>query len=277
MGFDDRFKRIFEKREKYDPLGHGLLKFQMKKDSKMIKGMAYGTANALGGDGDNWLASRFYDLGDEASKNEQDPVRGIGRAAATAGVVVGGMYAAGALGAGAGGAAAGAGAGAGAAAGGSGLVASTGAGTSLVGAVGTGGGAAAAGGGLTLGGTGAAGAGMVSSGIGGGISGGVLTGAAAGSGSLVAANAGGGTGGAGGASWQKYAKMANGMGGGGGGGQQPARLDISKFMEPLDNEDDQVANISTDPETGETLVTYRSGRVARTSGRAQADFGLGDV
>lgn len=96
MGFDSTFKRMWEKGRKIDPLTHRALEAIVKQDSKAVRESARGAAKLFGGEG-SWLGRRFNDLGDEADKNVNDPVRGIGRAAATTGLVYGGMAAAGAM------------------------------------------------------------------------------------------------------------------------------------------------------------------------------------
>lgn len=92
MGFDSTFKRMWEKGRKIDPLTHKAIEKIVAQDSRNVRQIA----RAVG----------FTALEREADKNVNDPVRGIGRAALTAGVIFGG----GALMSGAGGGAGGAGA-----------------------------------------------------------------------------------------------------------------------------------------------------------------------
>lgn len=97
MGSWDRFfKKAFSKGEEIDPLTHKALKAVVKMDSKGVREIAHG----LGWNG----------LEEEADKNVNDPARGIGRAAATVGLLYGGAAALGAGGAGGGAGAAGLGA-----------------------------------------------------------------------------------------------------------------------------------------------------------------------
>lgn len=131
-GFDDLFKRGWKVGRKLDPLGSRALEAIVKMDSKGVREVARGLGKATGGEG-SWLGRRFNDLGDEADKNVNDPARGIGRAAATVGLLYGGAALAGAGG--------GAAAGGAAAEGGGGLY------SGLSGLAGETGGAAAAGGG----------------------------------------------------------------------------------------------------------------------------------
>lgn len=91
MGFDSTFKRMWEKGRKIDPLTHKLIEKIVAQDSRNVRQIA----RAVG----------FTALEREADKNVNDPVRGIGRAALTTGVIFGG----GALMGGAGGGAAGGG------------------------------------------------------------------------------------------------------------------------------------------------------------------------
>lgn len=105
MSWDSFFGKQWDRNKKIDPLSHGLMEFVAGHDSHNIKIAARKLAGMTGGEG-SWLGRRFGDLGDEAQKNEDDPKRGIGRAALTAGVIYGGMAAAGAGGGGAGAAAA---------------------------------------------------------------------------------------------------------------------------------------------------------------------------
>lgn len=95
MGFDDTFKKLWNKGKKLDPLTHKAIEGIVKLDSGNVKKLARGTAGLVGGEG-TWLGRRSNDLGDEAAKNQADPVRGVGRAAASAGIVYGGMSIAGA-------------------------------------------------------------------------------------------------------------------------------------------------------------------------------------
>jgi hypothetical protein len=101
--WDKFFGKQWDQNKKWDPLTHGLLEAVVKQDSHNIAAIDHGISKMFGGDGSTVL-------GDEARKNENDPKRGIGRAAATVGLMAGAYYG---LGAGAGGSAGGAGAGAG--------------------------------------------------------------------------------------------------------------------------------------------------------------------
>lgn len=92
MSFDSVFKSLWTKGRKIDPLSHRALEAIVKFDSRNVKNVARGLAKVSGGEG-SWLGARFNDLGDEAAKNEQDPARGIGRAAATVGAIYGGYAA----------------------------------------------------------------------------------------------------------------------------------------------------------------------------------------
>jgi hypothetical protein len=142
-GFDRFFKKQWERGKKIDPLTHKAMEAVMKMDSKVVRESAKGVDKLFGGDGDNFLSR-------EADKNVNDPARGIGRAAASVGLVYGGMALAG------GGAGAGAGAGAAAEGG-----AAAGFGGSSAGAIMGGGEAAAAGGGAAAAGGGAGGAAFI--------------------------------------------------------------------------------------------------------------------
>lgn len=184
MGYDSFFKKAWERGKKIDPLTHKAIETVVKQDSKNVSRMARFAAKNTGG----WLSERFTDLGDEADKNVDDPARGVGRAAATAGIIYGAGAAMGAAG-GAGGAG-----GAGTISGGSGLAAG-------------GGGASGAGLAATAGGSGY---GLVAAGSGGGAGISATTagssgyGLTAGSGSAAAGSSTGG--------WQRWGRMASNVG-----------------------------------------------------------------
>lgn len=96
-GFDKAFAKMWSAGKKIDLLGvSDLMENQMRLDSKLVReGAKFGEKNT-GGKLSKW----FGGLENEAERNRDDPVRGIGRAALTAGAVMGGMYAAGAAGGG---------------------------------------------------------------------------------------------------------------------------------------------------------------------------------
>jgi hypothetical protein len=104
MGFDREFKKLWGFSRKIDPLGTRPLEWMSKYTGKAAGELGHG----LG----------WGHLEREGDRIQQDPVRGIGRAAATMGLLYGGATALGAMGGGAG-----AGAGAGAEAVGAGAVA----------------------------------------------------------------------------------------------------------------------------------------------------------
>lgn len=138
MGFDETWAKMWEKGRKVDPLTHRAIEAVVKQDSKGVREASRGLAKVFGGD-DTWLGARFNDLGDEADKNVQDPKRGVGRAAATVGLLYGGYSL---MGGGAG-----AGVGAGEAAAGGGAVAGPGLSATVTGPTGSGMVAGATGGG----------------------------------------------------------------------------------------------------------------------------------
>lgn len=95
MSFDSVFKKAWGLGKKLDPGTHKVIEEVVRNDSKLVKASARSTSKVLGGE-DSWLGRRFNDLGDEADYNTKDPVRGVGRAAATVGVLYGGYAAMGA-------------------------------------------------------------------------------------------------------------------------------------------------------------------------------------
>jgi hypothetical protein len=108
--WDKFFKGQWTQNKKWDPLTHRAIELIVHQDAHNVGAIDHTISKWTGGDGSTVI-------GDESRKVEKDPVRGIGRAALTAGAVFGGMYAASAYGGGGGGAGAGAGAGAGVGAG----------------------------------------------------------------------------------------------------------------------------------------------------------------
>lgn len=107
--YDKFFKGQWTNNRKWDPLTHRALELIVHQDAHNVGAIDHGISKMFGGDGSTVL-------GDESRKVEKDPVRGIGRAALTAGAIFGaGAAMGGGAGAGGGGAAAGGG---GAAAGG---------------------------------------------------------------------------------------------------------------------------------------------------------------
>lgn len=76
MSFDSVFKRMWEKGRKIDPLTHKAIEKVVAQDSRNVRTIARGLGLTA--------------LEREADKNVNDPVRGIGRAALTAGVIFGG-------------------------------------------------------------------------------------------------------------------------------------------------------------------------------------------
>jgi hypothetical protein len=102
--WDKLFKGQWTKNKKWDPLTHRAIELIVHQDAHNVGAIDHTISKWTGGDGSTVI-------GDESRKVEHDPVRGIGRAALTAGAVFGGMYAAGAYGGGGSGAGAGVGAG----------------------------------------------------------------------------------------------------------------------------------------------------------------------
>jgi hypothetical protein len=264
-GFDDAFRKIWDIGGKIDPASRPvqeLLKGVVRQDSHNVKIIAGKAAGVFGGEG-SWLGRRFNDLGDEAGKNEQDPVRGIGRAAATVGAIYGGMALAGA-GSGAGGAAvAEGGGGVGAGAVGASTApewTSAAADSQLASSQ------------LGLSNLGASGAGSSSITLANGGAGGASETFSTGSGS-------------GGVDWMRAVRGASQMGQGGK-KQQPhngSGVLAATQMKPIQQDmSGDVASISSDPNTGDTIVTYRDGHQDRYGGQRQGgssyrDFGLGDA
>ncbi|MBE7418093.1 MAG: hypothetical protein HS128_10135 [Ideonella sp.] len=76
MSFDSVFKRMWEKGRKIDPLTHKAIEKVVAQDSRNVRTIARGLGLTA--------------LEREADKNVNDPVRGIGRAAATTGLLYGG-------------------------------------------------------------------------------------------------------------------------------------------------------------------------------------------
>lgn len=173
------FRKVWAVGKKLDPITHKVMEKTMQFDSKGVREVSKGLGKVTG-------VNAFDSLSREADKNVKDPVRGIGRAAATAGAIFGGMYLAGA------GATAGAAGGAsagGAAAGGTGLTMGAGGTT-----------------GLTAGSTGL---GMTAAGT---AAGGTATGV--GSTGLGASGAGAAAGGSSAMDWFRLANQVSNIGGG---------------------------------------------------------------
>ncbi|MCG3189306.1 MAG: hypothetical protein LKCHEGNO_01626 [Burkholderiaceae bacterium] len=76
MSFDSVFKRMWEQGRKIDPLTHKAIEKVVAQDSRNVRTIARGLGLTA--------------LEREADKNVNDPVRGIGRAAATTGLLYGG-------------------------------------------------------------------------------------------------------------------------------------------------------------------------------------------
>jgi hypothetical protein len=111
--WDNFFAGNWNRDKQIDPLGHSLIEGVVRQDSHNL-GVGTGYLSGLMGGNKTLVGHWMNDIHNEAGRNEQNPVRGAGRAALTAGAIFGGMAGAGALG---GSGAAGAGAGDAAAAG----------------------------------------------------------------------------------------------------------------------------------------------------------------